>query len=174
MKFKLIIFLTLVFCNYYSQTYKNLNKYKGFKEIWIGEDISKYKSNTIKILKNDKKYYGGMPETDKDVYFYQSSTTKTIFGYKIASVYVVTNYNGKVSQISIILSKPDNEQQILNFFETEFGIPYKAKAMNQPDNQLYLWSGDEIALRVMYMPHNGNKYVAVDYLESYDKVQSDK
>ena len=55
MKFKLIIFLTLVFCNYYSQTYKNLNKYKGFKEIWIGEDISKYKSNAIKILKNDKK-----------------------------------------------------------------------------------------------------------------------
>ena len=57
----------------YSQSYENLNKYKGFKEIWIGENINKYKSYIVKIDKKGDLYYGGMPITESDVYYYENS-----------------------------------------------------------------------------------------------------
>lgn len=157
-----------------SQSYKNLNKYKGFKEIWIGENISKYKSNSVKINKNDERYYGGIPITESDVYFYESATTKTIFGFEIAIIYLVTDYYGKISQISILPKNSDNPKQILNFYKSEFGKPYETSTDDYEKNPIYLWAGDDIALRVLYFTNSNNKYAIIDYLKSYDKVLKDK
>ena len=111
----------------YSQSYENLNKYKGFKEIWIGENINKYKSYIVKIDKKGDLYYGGMPITESDVYYYENSRIKTIFGLEIANIFLVTNYYGNITQINIIPKRPDNSKQILNFYESEFGKPYIPK-----------------------------------------------
>ena len=158
----------------YSQSYENLNKYKGFKEIWIGENINKYKSYIVKIDKKGDLYYGGMPITESDVYYYENSRIKTIFGLEIANIFLVTNYYGNITQINIIPKRPDNSKQILNFYESEFGKPSEVQTNDINQRLLYLWEGNEIVLKITYISINGNLYADICYLESYEKVQRDK
>lgn len=165
------IFISIIIS---AQSYKNLNKYKGFKEIWIGENINKYRANIIKINKSDEKYYNAIPDTENDIYFYESPTTNTIFGHEIAFVYLVADYYNKIIQISVIPKNPDNKKQILNFYKSEFGKPYETVTEDKEQNPMYLWAGNDIALRVIYITNNNNFFAIIDYLKSYESVQKDK
>ena len=171
----LLFFLFILFgFNGNSQSYKNLDNYKGFKEIWIGEKVSNYAPNVMKINKNDRQSYSGMPITDYDVYMYQSPTTKTIFGLEIAVIYLVTNLYDEITNITILTKRPDNTKQVLNFYESEFGKPYEVQTNDINQRLLYLWEGNEIVLKITYISINGNLYADICYLESYEKVQRDK
>lgn len=175
MKINFALILLFFSINFFlSQNIENLDKLNGFKEIKIGENISKYKSNIVKIDKNNKLHYGGMPETDNDVYYYESETTKTIFGYEIANIFLVTDYYQKISQISVIPKKSDNEKQIVIFYNSEFGKSYSSFTQDEERNSFYLWQGNEVALRIVYYSANGNIYPVIDYLISFRKLKKDK
>ena len=172
----LLFFLFIRFgFNGNSQSYKNLDNYKGFKEIWIGEKVSNYAPNVMKINKNDRQSYSGMPITDYDVYMYQSPTTKTIFGLEIAVIYLVTNLYDEITNITILTKRPDNTKQVLNFYESEFGKPYES-IQDVTRNPTYTWQGKDIAVRVMYISNSkfNSIHAVITYFESYYKAQQDK
>lgn len=174
MKKLAFLFILSIGCLAHSQSYKNLNKYRGFKEIEINKHISEYRYNTEKIVKNPNQIYSMMPITDDDVFLYSSNTTKTIFNLEILNVFLVTNKAGLITQILVAPRKPDNSKQILNFYQSEFGKPYEME--DNGGNKVYLWSGDELILRIKYynFKSNTNLYATIEYLVSFNKAREDK
>lgn len=173
MKTYLMLIFLFIGQNLFCQSYKNLDKYRGFKEIAIGMYFYKYEKNIQKISKSNINSFPKAPDNEKDLYLYSNPSTNTIFGLEIFAIYLNT-VKDKISNIYIIPRKPDDNHLILNFYKAEFGEPYSFQDKESGDN-FFVWQGSEIAIRLRYqLERNNHTYCIIEYLESFKKVQKDK